>query len=94
MSIRKSQVSLEVKGLDNISLLERICNENCNESYNEFVNRFYDDVFDECQKKCKSRNIDLHIGRQIAHEVFERVKKYKSFDKTKLKNAKDERKPF
>lgn len=88
MSIEKKQVSSEVKGLDDIELLERICSSGSDEAYEEFVNRYYDDVLIQCKIKCKSRNIDLHIGKQIAHEVFERIKKYKSFNKSKLNSKK------
>jgi len=90
MSIEKVRVSSEVKDLDDIKLLEYLCKIDSDETYKEFVNRFYDDVLEQCKIKCKSRNIDSHIGKQIAHEVFERVRKYKSFDKSKL-NTKNPR---
>lgn len=88
---REEQVFPELKKLDDIGLLELLCKTDKNEVYDEFVNRFYNDVLEQCQIKCKSRNIDLHIGKQIAHETFERVRKYKSFDKSKL-NTKNARK--
>lgn len=91
MIIRQKQVSSELKGLGEIELLEHLCTTNSAEAYEEFVNRYYEDVFEQCKIKCKSRNVDLHIGKQIAHEVFERVRKYKSFDKSKL-NTKNPRK--
>ena len=91
MSIKKKQVSSEVKGLEEIELLEHLCTTDSAEAYEEFVNRYYEDVLEQCKIKCKSRNVDLHIGKQIAHEVFERVRKYKSFDKSKL-NTKNPRK--
>lgn len=87
-SIKKKQVSSEVKGKDDIELLEQICSTDSDEAYEEFVNRYYDDVLEQCKIKCKSRNIDLHVGKQIAHEVFERVRKYKSFNKSKLNTKK------
>ncbi len=88
---REEQVLPELKNLDDISLLELLCKTDNNEVYDEFVNRFYSDVLEQCKIKCKSRNIDLHIGQQIAHETFERVRKYKSFNKSKL-SAKNQRK--
>jgi len=88
---REDQVFPELKKLDDISLLELLCKTDNNEVYDEFVNRFYRDVLEQCEIKCKSRNIDLHIGKQIAHETFERVRKYKSFNKSKL-NTKNQRK--
>jgi len=88
---KEEHVLPELKKLDDISLLELICKADNNEAYIEFVNRFYNDVLEQCEIKCKSRNIDLHIGQQIAHETFERIRKYKSFDKSKL-NAKNQRK--
>ncbi len=81
---KEEQVLIEIKNLDDISLLELLCETDKNEVYNEFVNRFYNDVLEQCEIKCKSRDIDLHIGKQITHEVFERVRKYKSFNKSKL----------
>lgn len=88
---REEQVFPELKKLNDISLLELLCKTNKNEVYDEFVNRFYSDVLEQCEIKCKSRNIDLHIGKQIAHDTFERVRKYKSFNKSKL-NTKNQRK--
>jgi DNA-directed RNA polymerase specialized sigma24 family protein len=88
---REEQVFPELKALDDIDLLELLCKTDNDEVYGEFVNRFYSDVLEQCEIKCKSRNIDLHIGKQIAHETFERVRKYKSFNKSKL-NTKNQRK--
>jgi len=47
--------------------------------YEEFVRRFLPEIQAECLKICKNRKLDLHIGRQIAHETFEKLRKYKSF---------------
>lgn len=79
------EVLSKIKELDDISLLELLCKTDSDEAYEEFVNRFYNEVLVQCKIKCKSRNVDLHIGKQIAHETFERVRKYKSFNKSKLK---------
>ncbi|RPG36003.1 MAG: sigma-70 family RNA polymerase sigma factor [Muricauda sp. TMED12] len=84
MSIEKKSYSSKIIELDDINLLEFVCESNSDEAYQEFVNRYYHDVLEQCIIKCKSRNIDIHIGKQIAHDVFERVRKYKSFDKSKL----------
>ncbi|SDQ01230.1 hypothetical protein SAMN05428975_5659 [Mucilaginibacter sp. OK268] len=82
-------------GLINLSdshLLEALCTSDDDHLlYNEFVKRFLPDVQSECEKVCKSRKIDSHAGMQIAHETFERVRKYKSFKKDLVKIP-DERK--
>lgn len=49
------------------------------------------DVQDECKRLCERRKLDTHIGIQIAHETFERLKKYKSFKTDRIKLV-DERK--
>jgi DNA-directed RNA polymerase specialized sigma24 family protein len=82
---KEGEVLSKIKELDDVNLLEFLCKTDSNEAYEEFVNRFYNEVLEQCEIKCKSRNVDLHIGRQIAHETFERVRKYKSFNKSKLK---------
>jgi RNA polymerase sigma factor (sigma-70 family) len=43
------------------------------------VNRFLTEVQTECLIICKRRKLDPHIGKQIAHDVFEKIRKYKSF---------------
>ena len=65
-------------------MLEYLCKYNTNEAYNEFVKRYYELINGEAQKKCKSRNIDSHIGTDLTHKVFEKVRKYRSFDKNKI----------
>lgn len=90
MSNKKKHLYSEFKSFDDITLLEYVCKIDCDKAYEEFVNRYYDDVFIQCKIKCKSRKIDLQIGKQITHEVFERVRKYKSFNKSKL-NTKNPR---
>lgn len=78
-----------IRILSDTKLLELLCSET-NDSllYEEFVQRFLPDVKKECEKICRARKLDLHIGIQISHEVFERVRKYKSFkiDKIHLKD--------
>jgi RNA polymerase sigma factor (sigma-70 family) len=70
--------------LDDVVLLERIRDFNDEQAYKEFVNRYLPAVKQECLNKCKLRNVDKHVGIQIAHETFEKVKKSKSFKKRKL----------
>lgn len=59
--------------------------------YNHFVTRFLPDLKNECRRICGARKLDHHIGEQIAHETFERVRKYKSFKKDEI-NIPDDRK--
>lgn len=81
----------KIKTLTDIELLERLTSSNEDAVYEEFVNRYYKTVKKECLLKCKKRKLDRHIGEQIAHDTFARVRKSSSFDKSKLTN-KDERK--
>ena len=73
-----------VKSLTDVELLERLSSSDEDIVYTEFVNRYYKDVKRECLLKCQKRKLDKHIGEQIAHETFERVRKSKTFDKNKL----------
>lgn len=72
------------KQLTDIELLERMTFSNSTVFYEEFVSRYYDAVKRECLLKCAKRKLDKHIGEQIAHDTFERVRKTKSFKKQKL----------
>jgi DNA-directed RNA polymerase specialized sigma24 family protein len=49
--------------------------------YKEFVRRFHPELKRFCRKKCELQKLDSHVGETIAHEVFERIRKYKSFRK-------------
>lgn len=61
-------------------LLEALCtDQDDHRFYEAFIERFLTDVTQICARICNSRNIDRHVGQQIAHQVFERVRKYKSF---------------
>ena len=61
-------------------LLVKLCSEKEDDVlYQEFVNRFLTELKEGCHKICNRRKLDLHIGTQIAHECFEKVRKYKSF---------------
>jgi len=72
--------------LSDLHLIEALCSQDDDSMvYSEFVNRFLPDLIDNCKRKCKSRKIDEHIGVDIAHQAFERVRKYKSFKKDKIK---------
>lgn len=70
----------ELQQLSDIKLLEVLCSEEQDDSiYRVFVSRFFPDVKNECERICKVRKIDQHIGNGIAHDAFERCRKYKSF---------------
>lgn len=79
------------KLIDDIGLLELIRDQDDDQAYKEFVNRFLPGVKEECVNKCKLRNVDKHVGEQISHETFEKVRKSKSFDPNRL-NGSDTRK--
>lgn len=79
------KAQIDLLHLNDIELLELLCSEDEDIVYNEFVNRFYKIVETECLLKCKKRKIDSHVGQQILHETFERVRKYRSFKRENLK---------
>ena len=82
----------DIKTLSDIKLLELLCSETDDSLlYEEFVGRFLPDIQRECEKRCKARKLDLHIGTQISHEIFERVRKYKTFRKDKIHLEDDRR---
>lgn len=77
-----------ITNLQDIELLERLCSSDDDDLlYSQFLNRFLPDVEKECSRICNSRKLDSHVGKQIAHETFERVRKYKSFTKDQIKLA-------
>lgn len=79
----------EIHKLSDVNLLGLLCSSSDDELlYEQFVRRFLKDVEDECTRLCKRRKLDTHVGLQIAHETFERIRKYKSFksDQIKLSN--------
>lgn len=76
--------SQNVTTLTDVELLERLSSFDEDIVYNEFVKRYYKEVKMECLLKCNKRKLDKHIGEEIAHDTFERVRKSKSFDKSKL----------
>lgn len=61
-------------------LLEKLCSEEDDALlYAEFSKRFLPDLEKECAEICKGRKLHPHIGRQIAHDTLEKVRKYKKF---------------
>ena len=89
-SILETQIA--IAQWSDVRLLEELCSsENDILVYTLFVNRFLPELETECEKICKARKLDLHVGKQIAHETFERVRKYKSFKKDQI-NLPDEHK--
>lgn len=79
----------EIYQLSDVHLLELLCSSDDDQLlYEQFVNRFIKDVQGECLRLCERRKLDTHVGIQIAHETFERLRKYKSFkvDQIKLTN--------
>jgi DNA-directed RNA polymerase specialized sigma24 family protein len=66
--------------LNDIALLEKLCSsDDDTDCYNEFVKRFLPDLTTHCTDVCNKRKLESHIGKQIAHETFSNVRKYKSF---------------
>jgi DNA-directed RNA polymerase specialized sigma24 family protein len=75
-----------ISELTDIQLLRLLCSEKADDGlYEEFVNRFNNEVVEECKRICAARQLHNHIGIEIAGEVFERVRKYKSFNLNELK---------
>lgn len=66
--------------LTDLELVNALCatEEDC-DLYNEFVKRFLPEVKAECLKICSKRNLDKHMGIQIAHDTFEKVRRFKTF---------------
>lgn len=84
------ETPFQASSVSDVQLLEDLCStEDDAQLYEQFVHRFLPKVQEECVNICKRRKLDLHIGKQIAHETFERVRKYKSFkaDQVKILNT-------
>jgi len=78
----------ELNQISDLTLLELFCtNEVGDELYEQLLKRFLTEVKSECARICEKRKLDPHIGKQIAHETFERLKKYKSFQADQIKSA-------
>ena len=74
----------EIQLIDDITLLEKLCSSEDDQLvFEEFVKRFLPAVLAECKEICKKRKLDSHIGIEIGHQAFERVRKYKSFSREK-----------
>lgn len=74
-----------------MQLLELLCSSSDDHiPYSHFVDRFLPHVQKECERICVVRKLDTHIGQQIAHQAFEKVRQYKSFKKDKIRLS-DER---
>lgn len=76
--------------LTDLDLLIALCTEqNDGELYSEFVRRFLPDVKEECIRIGNRRKVDKHLSLQIAHDTFEKVRKYKTFktDGIKIPNS-------
>lgn len=66
--------------MSDVQLLEHMCSTDDDQHhYDHFVKRFLGDVQTHCDRVCTVRKLDSHTGQQIAHETFERVRKYKSY---------------
>lgn len=66
--------------MSDVQLLEHLCSTDEDQHhYDHFVKRFLADVQVHCNRVCVVRKVDNHVGQQIAHETFERVRKYKSY---------------
>ncbi len=82
----------QILSLTDIELIEGFCAEQELEgAYDEFVKRYYKDCQKTCEKICNLRKLDKHIGLQISHDTFEKIRRYKSF-KRPLNSLLDERK--
>jgi len=87
-TIRSLENPVRIDLLSDLELLIALCASQKDDLlYSEFVSRFLSELEVECINICRRRKLDLHIGRQIAHEAFEKLRKYKSFDSSKLTHA-------
>jgi len=59
--------------------------------YSQVLKRFLPDVEKECCRICEKRKLDKHIGKQIAHDTFARLRKYKKFKRNNVKLANERR---
>lgn len=72
--------------LSDTELLVQLCSEDDDAAlYEEFVNRFIKEITAKCHRICHIRKLDEQIGTTIAHECFEKVRKYKSFKPNKIR---------
>jgi DNA-directed RNA polymerase specialized sigma24 family protein len=77
----------QIQQLNDLDLLASLCSSHEDDLlYREFVNRFLPELEAECLNICKQRKIDHHIGKQIAHDSLEKLRKYKSFKSDQLQS--------
>jgi len=76
----------QFENLSDVELMDALCSTGDDQLlYNELVRRFHPELKQLCLNKCKLMSLDPHIGEQIAHEVFERLRRYKSFKKDNIR---------
>lgn len=74
------ELQAAISKMSDVQLLEHLCSTDDNEHhYDHFVRRFLGGVQTHCDRVCAVRRLDSHIGRQIAHETFEKIRKHKSY---------------
>ena len=74
--------------LSDLELLSYLCSvEDDQDVYEEFVRRFYKDLEIECKMRCQTRKLDKHIGIEIAHDTFEKVRRHKTFRVEEMNSA-------
>lgn len=70
----------DLASLPDLALLELLCASADDDLiYDHFVSRFLPDLKAECRRICAKRKLDNHLGNQIAHECFERIRAAKTF---------------
>jgi DNA-directed RNA polymerase specialized sigma24 family protein len=80
------ETTIELSELSDRELLKHLCSTDDDATaFALFIERFWPDMEKECAKICAKRKIDTNIGTEIAHETFERVRKYKSFREEEIK---------
>ena len=63
-------------------LFHLLCTEDDDRApYAEFVRRFLPELNTFCKRKCELQSLDRHVGETIAHDVFERIRKSKTFNR-------------
>ncbi len=75
--------------VSDLELLHTVCTSAPMTSYpyKEFVRRFLPEVKEKCKEKCNRQKLDPHIGESIAHDVFARLRRYKTFKKDKFQGT-------
>lgn len=74
------QLEATISKMSDVQLLVQLCSTDDDQHYyDNFVCRFLPDVQSHCNRVSTVRKLDNHVGQQIAHETFERVRRYKSY---------------